>query len=151
RRRARRARTRLAARVPAARHRYRHRAHARSQRAAHRDVRPQSRKRLERRAGQVDTTRRPDMKATFILLCLTGSAFANGQNPSPAMADIRQYRMSKADEIALAKSAAPASIADHAEVLVLGDHGYETAVKGTNGFVCLVGRSWDHGFASSQF
>ena len=91
------------------------------------------------------------MKATFVLLCLTGSAFAGGGSAYPAMADIRQYHMSKADEIALAKSAAPASIADHAEVLVLGDHGYETAVKGTNGFVCFVGRSWDVGFVNPQF
>jgi hypothetical protein len=92
------------------------------------------------------------MKATLILLCVTGSAFAaNGDNPYPAMADVRQYHMTKADEIALAKSAAPASIADHAQVLVLGDHGYEVAVKGTNGFVCFVGRSWDNGFSSSQF
>ena len=28
-------------------------------------------------------------------------------------------------------------------MLVLGRHGYETAVAGKNGFVCLVGRSWD--------
>src|SRR5262249_17961981 len=40
---------------------------------------------------------------------------------------------------------------DHADVLVLGARGYETAVKGTNGFVCLVGRSWDVSFANSEF
>jgi hypothetical protein len=50
---------------------------------------------------------------------------------------------SPAAEIALASSAAPASISAHAEVLVLGPHGYTTAVKGTNGFVCLVERAWD--------
>src|SRR5262249_46185215 len=151
RRRARREGPRLARRVQAARHRERHRAHARPQRATHRDVRPQSRRRLERRARQVDpTTRRIDMKATLVLLGLTGSAVANGDT-YPAMADVRQYHMSKADEIALAKSAAPPSIADHAEVLVLGDRGYETAVKGTNGFVCFVARSWDVSFASAQF
>lgn len=91
------------------------------------------------------------MKATFALLCLVGSASAAGANSYPAMADVRQYRMTKADEIALAKSAAPASIADHAEVLVLGDRRYETAVKGTNGFVCFVGRAWDVSFADPQF
>src|SRR5215467_9559946 len=37
---------------------------------------------------------------------------------------------------------APESIARDAEVLVLGHHGFETAVKGKNGFVCIVGRSW---------
>ena len=39
----------------------------------------------------------------------------------------------------------PASISDGAEVLVLGRDGYTTAVKGGNGFVCLVER----GFAAS--
>jgi hypothetical protein len=58
---------------------------------------------------------------------------------------------SKTDEVALAKSAAPPSVAEHADVLVLGDHGYETAVKGSNGFTCFVGRSWDVGFADPQF
>lgn len=65
----------------------------------------------------------------------------------PNAAPLEQYRStSRADEIALARSAAPSSISSNAEVLVLGDRGYETAVKGTNGFVCLVERSWDAGF-----
>jgi hypothetical protein len=50
---------------------------------------------------------------------------------------------SPAAEIALARSAAPPSISANAEILVLGPQGYTTAVKGTNGFVCLVERSWD--------
>jgi hypothetical protein len=45
-------------------------------------------------------------------------------------------------EIALARSAAPDSISQDADVMVLGRHGYETAVHGKNGFVCLVWRSW---------
>ncbi len=45
-------------------------------------------------------------------------------------------------EIALARSAAPVAIARDAEVVILGHHGYETAIKGTNGFVCIVERSW---------
>jgi hypothetical protein len=45
-------------------------------------------------------------------------------------------------EIALARSAAPDSISHNSEVLVLRRHGFETAVKGTNGFVCVVARSW---------
>src|SRR4029078_12494978 len=45
-------------------------------------------------------------------------------------------------EITLARSDAPESIAQDAEVQVLGRHGFETAVKGKNGFVCIVGRSW---------
>ena len=44
--------------------------------------------------------------------------------------------------IALARSVAPDSISRDAEVMVLERHGYETAIKGTNGFVCIVERSW---------
>src|SRR6266436_8472179 len=61
----------------------------------------------------------------------------------PKMAPIEQYLMTDRDvEIALARSAAPESISRDAEILVLGRHGFETAVKGTNGFVCIVARGW---------
>jgi hypothetical protein len=61
----------------------------------------------------------------------------------PNMAPLDQYLMSDRNaEIALARSAAPDSISKDADVMVLGRHGYETAVKGKNGFVCLVWRSW---------
>src|SRR4030095_13825721 len=58
------------------------------------------------------------------------------------MAPIEHYLMDRNSEIALARSAAPESISRDAEVLVLGRHGYETAIKGNNGFVCIVQRSW---------
>ncbi len=61
----------------------------------------------------------------------------------PAMAPRDQYMIpDQKSEIALARSAAPAAISDGADVMVLGQKGYETAVKGGNGFVCLVERSW---------
>ena len=61
----------------------------------------------------------------------------------PHMAPIGQYLMPDLRaEIALARSAAPDSIARDAEVLVLRPRGYETAVQGKNGFVCIVGRGW---------
>src|SRR6516164_3936792 len=61
----------------------------------------------------------------------------------PAMAPVGEYLIAEqASEIALARSAAPASISESAEVMVLGHAGYTTAVKGSNGFVCLVERSW---------
>jgi len=63
--------------------------------------------------------------------------------PYRAMAPLDQYLMPDANsEIALARSAAPASISDGAEVMVLGREGYTTAVKGSNGFLCIVERSW---------
>lgn len=60
-----------------------------------------------------------------------------------AMARLDEYLMpDENSEIALARSAAPASISEGAEVMVLGRMGYFIAVKGRNGFVCLVERSW---------
>jgi hypothetical protein len=54
-------------------------------------------------------------------------------------------------EINLARSAAPSAISIHATFLVLGRHGYETVEKGTNGFTCLVERSWMSPFDSPEF
>lgn len=74
--------------------------------------------------------------------------------PSPYanMAPAAQYMMeSPTKEIALARSAAPPSISDGAEILILTAHGYETAVKGKNGFVCLVERSWNADFNDPVF
>jgi hypothetical protein len=63
--------------------------------------------------------------------------------PYPKMGPIDQYLMpDKSEEIALARSAAPDSIAREADVLVLGRDGFATAVKGENGFVCIVARSF---------
>ena len=65
------------------------------------------------------------------------------QTPYPRMAPLDQYLMTERNsEIALARSAAPASISSEAEVMVLGRQGYTSAVKGTNGFLCIVERSW---------
>src|SRR5208282_1610611 len=70
----------------------------------------------------------------------------------PAMAPFEQYLMpDRNEEIKLARSAAPDSISGDAEVLVLGKHGYETAVQGKNGFVCLVERSWTAGINAPDF
>ena len=89
---------------------------------------------------------------SLALLVVLGTAYLGTANqamaqgavtPYPKMAPVDQYLMADRDaEIALARSAAPESIARDAEVLVLGRHGFETAVKGKNGFVCIVGRSW---------
>jgi hypothetical protein len=77
---------------------------------------------------------------SFALLVALGTAYlAQAQDATttyPSMAPIEQYLMDRTAEIALARSAAPESISRDAEVLVLGRHGFETAVKGKNGFVC---------------
>lgn len=92
----------------------------------------------------------------IVLMALLPGANALAQDtkpaPYPVMAPVEQYRIaSREAEIALARTAAPPSISAAAEVLVLGSRGYETAVKGTNGFVCFVERSWTAGFDDPQF
>jgi hypothetical protein len=76
---------------------------------------------------------------------LGGAGLARAQDakePYPNMAPVEQYMMERDAEIALARSAAPDSISKDAEVMVMSRHGYETAVKGKNGFVCMVERGW---------
>jgi hypothetical protein len=93
--------------------------------------------------------------ASTALAALSWSASAQSQapkNPYPVMAPVEQYLVgSREEEIALARSAGPAAVSDKAEILVLGAHGYETAVKGSNGFVCLVARSWAKDFDQPEF
>lgn len=78
----------------------------------------------------------------FLLVAAWQAIAQNAQTPYPNMAPVEQYLMERSSEIALARSAAPESISRDAEVMVLGRHGYETAVQGKNGFVCMVERSW---------
>ena len=88
------------------------------------------------------------------LMFLLGSIVSTGADAVsyPAMAPLARYlEASASDEIALARSAAPATISAAAEVLTLSRAGYETAIKGNNGFVCLVERSWARGFADPDF
>jgi len=88
---------------------------------------------------------------TAVVAIVIGSSPAVADPKYPAMAPIEQYRETRANEIALARSAAPPSISADAEILVLGKTGYEVAVKGKNGFVCFVQRSWTAGFDDPQF
>jgi hypothetical protein len=79
-------------------------------------------------------------------------AIAQSQTAYPNMAALDQYLMPNRDaEIALARSAAPDSISHDATILVLGPHGYETAVEGKNGFVCVVERAWMAPFDNREF
>lgn len=89
----------------------------------------------------------PIVAKSFAFILILGTAgYTTAQDvktPYPSMAPLEQYLIQDRNtEIALARSAAPESISRDAEVLVLGRHGYETAVQGKNGFVCVVERSW---------
>jgi hypothetical protein len=104
--------------------------------------------------------RKSDFKiVAFVVLvhpCLpgaTGQAGAQAKKAAyPAMAAVDAYLIADQNsEIALARSGAPASISDGAEVMVLGRSGFTTAVRGTNGFLCIVERSWGAGSDEPEF
>jgi hypothetical protein len=70
----------------------------------------------------------------------------------PVMAPLNQYLIpDEKSEIALARTAAPPSVSDDAEVMVLGPKGFSTAVQGKNGFLCLVERGWGAASDSPDF
>ena len=87
----------------------------------------------------------------FVLGAAWQARAQNAKEPYPSMAPLEQYLMERNAEMALARSAAPESISQDAEVMVLGRHGYETAVKGKSGFVCMVWRSWAAGIDDPEF
>jgi hypothetical protein len=92
----------------------------------------------------------------FVLILVSGGAprtqAQNNKAPYPSMAPLDQYLIADRDaEIALARSAAPESISRDAKVMVLGPHGYETAVEGKNGFVCVVARGWMNRFDNPEY
>jgi hypothetical protein len=87
--------------------------------------------------------------STFALVASQESLAAEDSYPS--MAPLAQYLMSRDAEMTLARSAAPDSVSSHAEILVLTAAGFQPAAKGTNGFVCLVARSWSAGFDDPDF
>lgn len=95
----------------------------------------------------------PRVLAASVVLSLT--LFARPQKavtPYSQMAPLEQYLIADRNvEIARARSAAPKAISDNAEVLILDRKGYSTAVHGTNGFVCLVERSWTAGIDDPEF
>lgn len=76
----------------------------------------------------------------LVLCTLSSSVVAQGRDsggesgPRPLLA--------KAEEVALARSAAPAAVSDSATIYVLNAAGYEIAVQGSSGAACYVSRDW---------
>jgi hypothetical protein len=92
------------------------------------------------------------VKLALALIAVLPAQAQDAKTSYPAMAPLDQYLMAdRSAEIALARSAAPEDISRNATVLVLGRNGYETAVEGTNHFVCVVERSWISPFDSPDF
>lgn len=90
-----------------------------------------------------------------LVVLLTAPLPLRAQEPKasyPAMAPADQYLIpDEGAEVALARSGAPASVSDDAEVMVLRRDGYATAAKGRNGFVCIVERAWGTSTDDPQF
>jgi hypothetical protein len=104
---------------------------------------------LEIQSGGRSMKRRIARTATLGRLVLLVTLAAAGPSQAreakteyASMAPLDQYLMDRDAEIALARSAAPDAISRDADVFVLGQHGYEIAAKGKNGFVCVVERGW---------
>ena len=99
-------------------------------------------------------SRESELTIGFALVIAMGCGVSNAAAQTdkyPRMAAIGQYLMEKNAEIQLARSAAPDSISRDATILVLGRQGYETAVEGKNGFVCMVERGWMAAFDWPEF
>ena len=83
------------------------------------------------------------MKLAAGIVMMVAASVITGGAAAGQVKDIAPYLMAdRAAEVGLARSAAPTSVSGDAEVWVLGRNGYEKAAKGTNGFVCMVDRSW---------
>jgi hypothetical protein len=75
--------------------------------------------------------------ATFAALAVLPSSPLRAQ----AARDLASYLIAdRAAEVTLARSAAPKHVSDSATILVMTRQGYSEAVRGTNGFTCLVVR-----------
>jgi hypothetical protein len=76
----------------------------------------------------------------FLLLIGLGAAGANAQEAK--YPPLSEYMMPRDAEIALAKSAAPDYVSDHATIKVFTASGFQTVHEGDNGFVCIVMRGF---------
>jgi hypothetical protein len=84
-------------------------------------------------------TRRTTLALVVLVASLdAGAVWARGAK-YPPLAD---YLMPRDAEMALARSAAPASVSDRATIEILTRSGYVAAREGDNGFVCMVMRGW---------
>jgi len=70
-------------------------------------------------------------------LCVAGASAQEAKYPP-----LSEYIIARDAEIALAKSAAPDYVSDHATIKVLTASGFQTAHDGDNGYVCIVMRGF---------
>ena len=84
-------------------------------------------------------TRSLSVAATAILLGGAGPILAQSQHAGQAGA---RKLIPRAEEIALARSAAPKAVSGRATVWIFTSSGYVVAEQGTSGVACYVSRSW---------
>jgi len=88
------------------------------------------------------------MRNTLIHLALLAGVFVpaalaqTSKSQAAQYPPIEEYLMPQVAEIALAKSAGPANISDHATIKVLTTSGFSVVHQGDNGFVCMVMRGF---------
>lgn len=82
------------------------------------------------------------MRFPVLLFLTTSSSFAAAQGRDDGGESGPRALLPRAEEIALARSAAPAAISDSATIYVLTDAGYVVGSKGTSGAACYVSRDW---------
>lgn len=97
--------------------------------------------------------RRP--AAVLALVCLAGllcqARPVAGSAPAGQPLDLTPYLLDPAEEAALALSAGPPNVTAGAALLLLTPEGYARRRAGTNGFVCLVERSWTNATEWANF
>jgi len=94
-----------------------------------------------------DTSLRNNFLAVAALTLLATGSLAAQKSP-----DLAPYLMAnQAAEVALARSAAPANVASAATVFVLTRSGFVEAARGSNGFTCLVARSFNSSIGDPHF
>ena len=82
------------------------------------------------------------VKPIALVVCILLATHAAADAQDREYAPFSEYEMSRESEIALARSAAPEKISASATIKVLTRNGFEIAVEGDNGFLCMVMRSW---------
>ncbi len=88
----------------------------------------------------------PPMRIPLLVVSLViGSVPLYAQSPARRGYPIKPTLLPEREEIALARSAAPAEVADRADIYVLRAHGLEKVVNGTNGCACFVSRDLHEG------
>ena len=81
-------------------------------------------------------------RSRLLFLLLIGLCAAGANAQEAKYPPLSEYMMARDTEIALAKSAAPDYVSDHATIKVFTTSGFQTAHEGDNGFVCIVMRGF---------